>query len=127
MDPWIRSIGFPVLTVTEEPGQVRIKQSRYLSSGDVQARDDSTKWWIPLGLVGTTTVAPTALTAKEDVIHEVDIDSFYKLNKDSTVFMRVNYPPARWAKLGDQIEKLSISDKIGKSWTKPLSFLSDWS
>ena len=28
MEPWIRKIGFPVITVTEEPGQISVKQSR---------------------------------------------------------------------------------------------------
>lgn len=42
MENWIRKIGFPVLTVAEEPGQIGIKQSRYLSTGDAKAEDDST-------------------------------------------------------------------------------------
>ena len=49
MDPWIRKIGFPVLTVGEEPGQIGIKQSRYLSTGDVKPEEDQpliklTRW-----------------------------------------------------------------------------------
>jgi aminopeptidase N len=116
MDPWIQSIGFPVLTVSEEPNQISIKQARYLSTGDVRPEDDTTTWWVPLGLEGksgTTAVASIALTKKEDVIRDVD-DSFYKLNKDNAGFYRVNLPPARLTKLGRQIDRLSISDKIGK-------------
>ena len=30
MENWIRKIGFPVLTVAEEPGQIGIKQARVL-------------------------------------------------------------------------------------------------
>jgi aminopeptidase N len=116
MDPWIQSIGFPVLTVSEEPNQISIKQARYLSTGDVRPEDDTTTWWVPLGLEGksgTTAVASIAFTKKEDVIRDVD-DSFYKLNKDNAGFYRVNLPPARLTKLGRQINRLSISDKIGK-------------
>jgi aminopeptidase N len=115
MDPWIRSIGFPVLTVSEEPSQISLKQKRYLSTGDVKPEDDSTTWWVPLGLEGksgATAVTPIALTKKEDIILEVS-DSFYKLNKDNAGFFRVNLPPARLAKLGLQTDRLSISDKIG--------------
>lgn len=36
IDPWITKIGYPVLTINEEPGQISIKQSRYLSTGDVK-------------------------------------------------------------------------------------------
>jgi len=116
MDPWIRKMGFPVLTVGEEPGQIGVKQTRYLSTGDVQGEDDTTQWWIPLGLegkVGSTEVTPIAFTKKEDVIRDID-DSFYKINKDTTGFYRTNYPPDRLAKLSGQTERLSISDKIGE-------------
>jgi len=121
MDPWIRSIGFPVLTVSEEPGQIGIKQTRYLSTGDVKPEEDSTTWWVPLcfeGKSGTREVTSIAFSEKEDVIRGVD-DSFYKLNKDNAGFYRVNLPPARLAKLGYQTTRLSISDKIGKQYTNP--------
>ncbi|TVY83728.1 Aminopeptidase [Lachnellula suecica] len=115
IDPWIRKIGFPVVTVAEEPGQIGIKQSRYLSTGDVKSEDDTTTWWIPLGFegkVGTKGATSIAFTKTEDFIRDVD-DSYYKINKDNTGFYRTNYPPARLAKLGTQIDRLSISDKIG--------------
>ena len=115
MDPWIRKIGFPVLTVGEEPGKVDVKQTRYLSTGDVKPEDDSTTWWVPLGIEGTNGtegVAAIPFTKKEDVIQDVD-DTFYKINKDTTGFYRTNYPPARLEKLGKQTERLSLTDKIG--------------
>lgn len=117
MDPWIQKIGFPVVTVAEEPGQISVKQSRYLSTGDVRAEDDSTTWWVPLGLegkVGTKGVTPIGLLKKEDTIRDVD-DSFYKLNKDTAGFYRTSYPPARLAKLGSQTDRLTLLDKIGMS------------
>ncbi len=116
MDAWIQKIGFPVLTITEEPGQIGVKQSRYLSTGDMRAEDDTTTWWIPLGLegkVGAKGVTPIAFTKKNDIIRDID-DSFYKLNKDNSGFYRTCYPPARLAILGTQTEKLTMSDKIGK-------------
>jgi aminopeptidase N len=115
MDPWIRKIGYPVVTVTEEPGQISLKQSRYLSTGDVKPEEDATTWWVPLGLkgkAGSKEAASIAFTVKEDTIRDVD-DDFYKVNVDNTGFYRTNYPPARLTKLGTQIDKLSISDKIG--------------
>src|ERR1700712_3954110 len=50
MDPWIRKIGFPVVTLAEEPGQISAQQSRFLLTGDVKPEEDETTWWIPLGL-----------------------------------------------------------------------------
>lgn len=111
----IRKIGFPVLTVAEEPGQIGIQQSRFLTTGDVKAEEDETTWWIPLGLKGKSgskEATSIALTEKNDIIREVD-DNFYKINADNNGFYRTNYPPARLAKLGTQIDLLSIEDKIG--------------
>lgn len=115
MDPWIRKVGFPVLTVKEDSSDIHIKQSRFLSSGDVTAEDDTTTWWVPLGLrgkSGTKDVVPLGLVEKEQTVKDVD-SSFYKLNADNAGFYRVNYPSSRLAKIGKQMDKLSVSDKIG--------------
>lgn len=114
MKPWIEKIGFPVLTVAEEPGQITIKQSRFLSTGDVKPEEDTTTWWVPLafeGKAGAQGVQSLALTAKEDTIRDVN-DDFYLINKDATAFYRVNYPPQRLQKLGSQLGRLSTEDKI---------------
>lgn len=116
IDPWILKIGYPVLTVGEEPNQIGIKQNRYLSTGDVKAEDDSTTWWVPLrleGKLGSEDVQPLEFTKKKDIVRDVH-DKFYKINKDTTGFYRTNYPPTRLAALGTQIERLSLSDKIGR-------------
>ncbi|KAF7561600.1 hypothetical protein G7046_g2545 [Stylonectria norvegica] len=114
MHPWISKIGHPVLTVAEEPGQISIKQSRFLSTGDVKPEDDTTTWWVPLGLEGKKGepgISTLSLTSKEDTIRDID-DDFYKLNSGATGFYRVNYPPARLAKLSTQLDRLSTEDKI---------------
>ncbi|OAL25485.1 hypothetical protein AYO22_04804 [Fonsecaea multimorphosa] len=114
MDPWIRKIGFPVVTVAEEPGQISIRQSRFLTTGDVKAEEDETMWWIPVGLKTGTPVkiVHSALTQKQDTVRDVD-DAFYKINADQSGFYRTNYPPQRLMKLGEAHEHLSIEDKIG--------------
>ncbi|KOS21839.1 Aminopeptidase 2 [Escovopsis weberi] len=117
MHNWISKIGHPVLTVAEEqPGQISVKQSRFLSTGDVKPEDDTTTWWVPLGLTGKKGDAPGAvstlsLSRREETIRDVD-DDFYKLNSGATGFYRVNYPPARLAKLSTQLDRLSTEDKI---------------
>lgn len=114
MDPWIRKIGFPVVTVAEEPGQISVTQSRFLSTGDVKAEEDGTTWWTPLGLKTgqPTKVIQSALTQKSDTLRDID-DNFYKLNADQTGFYRTNYPAQRLTQLGTQQDLLSIEDKIG--------------
>ncbi|OAQ69696.1 aminopeptidase 2 [Pochonia chlamydosporia 170] len=114
MGPWISKIGHPVVTVAEEPGQISIKQSRFLSTGDVKPEDDTTTWWVPLGLEGKkgeSGINTMSLLQKEETIRDID-DEFYKLNSGATGFYRVNYPPARLAKLSTQLDRLSTEDKI---------------
>ncbi|CAG8028672.1 unnamed protein product [Penicillium nalgiovense] len=116
MDPWIRRIGFPVVTVTEEPGQITVSQSRFLSTGDAKPEEDETKWWIPLGIKSgakLATVDTRALTSKSDTVGGVGEDTFYKINKDLSGFYRTNYPPVHLAKLGQSLDLLSTEDKIG--------------
>jgi ERAP1-like C-terminal domain len=113
-DNWIKKIGFPVVTVIEEPGQITVRQHRFLSSGDVKPEEDETTWWIPLSLKSGETPAITAaaLTSKVQTLKGVD-ESFYKLNTDNNGFFRTNYPPGRLAKLSASKSQLSIEDKIG--------------
>ena len=114
MDPWIRKIGFPVVTVAEEPGQISVRQSRFLTTGDVKAEEDETTWWIPLALKTGSQKESTgiSLTVKEDTLRAID-DRFYKVNADQTGFYRTNYPPERLTRLGHAQDLLSVEDKIG--------------
>ncbi|KAI9774858.1 MAG: hypothetical protein M1840_000074 [Geoglossum simile] len=114
MDNWIKKIGFPVVTVTEEPGQIAVRQNRFLSSGDVKPEEDETTWWIPLSLKssGTPATTTTALTSKTQTLKGIN-ESFYKFNTDNNGFFRTNYPPDRLAKLSALKSQLSIEDKIG--------------
>lgn len=104
-----------MLTVAEEPGKIGVRQSRFLSTGDVKPEEDQTTWWVPLGLKTKSKgsgVATTALTSKEETIRDVD-ESFYKLNTNQMGFYRTNYPPERLARLGSARNTLSVEDKIG--------------
>ena len=112
MDNWIRKIGFPVVTIAEEPGQISLKQSRFLSTGDVKAAEDETTWWVPVGLKSGKETRHSAMTVKEDTIRDVDTD-FYKINADQSGVYRTNYPPARLITLGKQLVRLSAADRIG--------------
>ena len=114
MEPWIKKIGFPVVTIAEEPGQISLRQSRFLTTGDVKSEEDDTLWWVPVGLKtgSSSEVVHSALTVKEDTVRNVD-DSFYKINADQTGFYRTNYPPQRLTKLGQSLNKISVEDRIG--------------
>ncbi|KAK5133365.1 hypothetical protein LTR08_007799 [Meristemomyces frigidus] len=115
MNPWIKKIGFPVVTVAEEPGQITVRQSRFLSSGDPKPEEDETTWWIPLNLKTgpkATDAQREAFTTKEDTYRDIDT-SFYKPNGNQTGFYRTNLPPQRLIELSKSLDKLSVEDKIG--------------
>ncbi|KAL8900133.1 MAG: hypothetical protein Q9207_005834 [Kuettlingeria erythrocarpa] len=61
---------------------------------------------------GASGAAVEALTAKAETLRDVD-ETFYKLNADQNGFYRTNYPPARLATMGTQLDKLSTEDRIG--------------
>ncbi|KAK4101305.1 hypothetical protein N658DRAFT_507242 [Parathielavia hyrcaniae] len=114
MRPWIEKVGFPVLTVTEGKQQISVKQSRFLSTGDVKPEDDQTLWWVPLavkGKVGSEGIEPLTLTTKESTIDGIS-EEFYQLNANATGFYRVNYPESRLKLLGSQLQYLTTEDKI---------------
>lgn len=116
MRDWVKVIGFPVLTVTEAPGEITVTQSRFLSTGDVKPEEDTHTWWVPLMLSQESYKADAeqtrALTVKSTTITGLNTD-FYKLNHGQTGFFRVNYPASRLSLLGDARAKLSVSDRIG--------------
>lgn len=118
MDFWVRKIGFPVVTVTEEAGQIGLRQQRFLLAGDVKPEEDSTVWWIPLGLhTGSSASAASlhktvAMTKKEETVQEIDT-GFYQVNKNLTGFYRTNYTQDRLKKLGEARHDLTVEDKIG--------------
>ena len=114
IDPWVRKIGFPYLTVAEEPGQIAVKQSRFLARGDVRPEEDETIWPIPLNLRtgGASNSSTATLTTREETIRDVD-EEFYILNAGQMAFYRTNYPPLRLTKLGQARHRLQTSDKMG--------------
>lgn len=109
---WTLKIGYPMISVSEEAGQINIKQSRFLSTGDVQSEDDQTTWWIPLAFKERSDNVKAALTLKTENLGRIDND-FYKIKNDNAGCFRVNYPPSRLMKLAQQKDRLSGSDRIG--------------
>lgn len=102
--------------MAEEPGQISVRQNRFLSTGDAKPEEDETTWWIPLGIKSgrqLNTVDTRALTEKSSTVQGIGEDAFYKFNKDLAGFYRTNYPPARLVKLGQSLDLLTTEDKIG--------------
>ncbi|RIB04123.1 peptidase family M1-domain-containing protein [Gigaspora rosea] len=121
MTGWTKVVGYPVLTVTEPShDKIHICQSRFLSTGKLSADEDTTHWWVPLGInFGTSSnddfESKVLTTGEMDLKLPASAFEFYKLNSRVTGVFRVNYTPDRLAKLGHSAKKglLHTSDRVG--------------
>ncbi|KAJ3017799.1 Aminopeptidase 2 mitochondrial [Thoreauomyces humboldtii] len=132
MQPWTRDVGYPLVTVVDEKfdeakGELtlRLKQDRYLSSGDLTAEEElkGTVWWVPL--VITTHLAPREAT--HHILSEKEASvtfpyskaqgAFWKLNFDTTGFYRVRLSEEQLRSLGAVIKAdptaLTTEDMLG--------------
>ncbi|CAG8584761.1 4647_t:CDS:10 [Funneliformis caledonium] len=121
MTGWTRVVGYPVLTVKEPaPDTLEIRQCRFLSTGVISPEEDTTDWWVPLGIdLGPETqndMKSFVLTQKETTLKlPLKTSDFYQLNAHKTGVFRVNYTPERLVKLGQAVKLgfLNVSDRIG--------------
>ncbi len=124
MDKWVLKQGFPVITVTEGKDEIKVRQNRFLSTGDATPEEDETLWYVPLEL---KTVGPNGAQVDSSVVlkeeREATIplpnaaDSAWKLNANTVGVYRVAYTPERLAKLGAEAAKadsaFSLEDRVG--------------
>lgn len=113
MQDWIGKVGHPVLSVEEKEGGLALHQERFLSTGDVKPEDDTTTWWVPLGLDGSVTKGDedaNSLWTKAVTVENVG--DAIKVNNNGAGFYRINYSEPLLVKLGNQLDKLSVQDKV---------------
>lgn len=117
MDIWTKNVGFPVVTVSENPSasSIKLKQNRFLRTGDVRPEEDTTIYPVMLGLRTKDGVDEnTMLTEREGEFKVPNLD-FFKLNADHSAIYRANYTPDRLAKLGQAAREglLTVEDRAG--------------
>ncbi|KAJ5480686.1 Aminopeptidase 2 [Penicillium diatomitis] len=117
MDIWTKNVGFPVISVTENPSSssIHLKQNRFLRTGDVRAEEDQTIYPCMLGLRTKDGVDEnTMLTEREAEFKVPDLD-FFKVNADHSGIYRTSYSPERLTKLGQAAKKglLTTEDRAG--------------
>lgn len=119
MSLWTRRVGYPVLSVQQEGQEsVKVTQSRYLSTGDLNEDEDSTVWWAPLGMLVPGKVENHTLTEKSQTF-SIPSDGLFKLNAGQTAVYRVNYPIESIRVLGEEVKRgkngllSNTSDRVG--------------
>ncbi|RKP39469.1 peptidase family M1-domain-containing protein [Dimargaris cristalligena] len=129
MELWTRHVGYPVVSVNEEPApatgtaatrQIKVTQSRFLSTGDVKPEDDQVEWWVPLSVVHSEqpkTPSHDILTQKQGTFSIPASASYYILNYQQTGVYRVHYPLSAIEALGRLMEAdrsaLTTIDRLG--------------
>lgn len=116
MESWITKIGFPVIEVAHQNGDLVLKQSRFLNGGGVKPEDDETIWWVPLNADGDNVdqLDRDSIDLREATIKNFDLSGFFKLNKDSQIVVRVDYSLEIFSNhVLPYFKKLSSKDKVG--------------
>ncbi|KAL1923606.1 uncharacterized protein VTP21DRAFT_8586 [Calcarisporiella thermophila] len=125
MSLWTRNMGFPVLMVSRvagEEGKIRVRQNRFLATGDVEEKDDQVVWMVPLNVLANGKPGSSlTLTQREEIfaLEGENLDassSFVKLNHQHIGVYRVNYTAELWAQLGEAVRRGDLknaSDRVG--------------
>ncbi|KAJ6513872.1 leucyl aminopeptidase [Mycena vitilis] len=122
MDNWIKQQGFPVITVTENPNGIRVRQDRFLETGQVDPKENEIIWNVPLSIL-TTDSNGQAKTDKTAILEErekditLDTSGVFKLNAGTVGVYRVLYTPERLAKIAAEASKensiFTLDDRMG--------------
>ncbi|KAF7777794.1 hypothetical protein Agabi119p4_3866 [Agaricus bisporus var. burnettii] len=122
MDTWIKKIGFPVITVTETPEGIRVRQDRFLETGKGEGADNETIWNVPLRILsidsnGKPVLDNSALLTEREQTFKIDSSKPFKLNTGTSGVYRVLYEPKTLAKIGEEAAKdgsvFSLNDRLG--------------
>ena len=80
-----------MLTVTENPNGIHVRQDRFLATGPARPKDNETIWTVPLSLL-TTNENGTVVVNKNAVLDErekpipLDVNKPWKLNAGTVSF-----------------------------------------
>ncbi|KAI8660063.1 Aminopeptidase [Fusarium keratoplasticum] len=112
MDAWMHQIGFPVVLVSHEMGQLQLSQERFLLTGDLSPSESGAVWWVPVNpiLLGPgQEISSKSLGIQFDQKTGVEI---VKINAGQAGFFRVAYAPDIFAKLLENVETLTAGEKV---------------
>jgi aminopeptidase N len=110
MSPWIKKIGFPVVSVEavdQEPERLTVRQRRFLSLGHVKPGEDMTVWPIP---VSTSNGSQSIVDRKEATMRRTTDHCI--LNEDLGSFYRTNFSPGILQDNVARLHQLPAADRI---------------
>ncbi|KAG0375070.1 Aminopeptidase 2 mitochondrial [Mortierella sp. AD032] len=121
MNAWIKQVGYPVVDVEEDAdaSTLTFKQSRYLSSGDLSADENTSRWTIPLGIepapIDSKNKSP--LLTDESITLKLEKGGHYKVNSKYNGFFRTAYPATALTRISQSIKAkdplFTSDDRVG--------------
>ncbi|KAG0273411.1 Aminopeptidase 2 mitochondrial [Linnemannia exigua] len=121
MNAWIKQVGYPVVDVEEnaDASALTFKQSRYLSSGDLSADENTSRWTIPLGIepapIDSKNKSP--LLSDESITLKLEKGGHYKVNSKYNGFFRTAYPATALTRISQSIKAkdplFTSDDRVG--------------
>lgn len=114
MGIWTKQVGFPVVHVKEEGGNIHLEQHRFLSTNDVKPEEDRVVFPVFLNMRTSSLIEDIVLDSRGKTLKS-PADDFFKINANQHNFYRTLYSSDRWKKLGEAgiSGKLSIEDRVG--------------
>ncbi|KAJ7622861.1 hypothetical protein B0H17DRAFT_1151561 [Mycena rosella] len=118
MENWITKTGYPVITVTESPGGIDVRQNRFLESGIAAPKDDETIWTVPLNILAFNSdnnpgIDKSIFLSERSKCIALDMSKPFKLNASTVGFYRVHYDSDKLNKLALEAAKGGICDRVG--------------
>lgn len=91
---------------------ILVRQTLFLSTGDVREEEDQLLWPVPLALATAEdpSVIRNIMLDSNEMILKVDTTRWYKFNMGQAGFYRVSYPPKTLDLLGQTLSQQQVNE-----------------
>ncbi|KAF9585828.1 Aminopeptidase 2 mitochondrial [Lunasporangiospora selenospora] len=119
MNAWIKQVGFPIVDVQEDVdgSALIVKQSRYLSSGDLSTEEANSLWTVPLGIEPKPIDHEANILSKDSLTIKLEKGGHYKVNSGYNGFFRTTYPETALKRIAKSIRDkdtlFTAGDRVG--------------
>ena len=107
---WIRQTGYPLLTVSEQQGKIKLSQQRFFS--DPAAAAEPTQWLLPVVLRVGGREQRVLLSKKEEIVEPADKFDWLLGNVGARGFYRVAYQPELLRRLISALPQLAPEERM---------------
>ena len=107
---WIRQTGYPLLTVGEQQGKIKLSQKRFFS--DPAAAPEATQWLLPVVLRVGGREQRVLLGKQEEIVEPADQFDWVLGNVGARGFYRVAYQPELLRRLISALPRLAPEERM---------------